>query len=251
MTILDNLHQLTRTLGEPQRHYVIIGEGNTSARIDDKSFYVKASGQQMRTIGTEGFVAVHFDPILALFDDLPATQSEQKQRLAAARVNPDASMMPSIEVGFHAMLLQDCSVQYIGHTHPVAVNHLLCSNRAETFATQRTFPDEVVLCGPESVFVPYADPGLPLAIVMREKVRAYMAQYHEAPKVILLANHGLIALGSTPAEVLNITAMCVKAADILSGAYAVGDPVFMCKDDIMHIYKRPDEIDRRNLFVKS
>lgn len=251
MTILDNLHNLTLTLGEPHRNYVIIGEGNTSARVDAKSFYVKASGQQMQTIATEGFVAVHFDPILDLFDNLPATQTEQKERLAAARVNPDATMMPSIEVGFHAMLLQDCGANYIGHTHPVAVNHLLCSNRAETFATNRTFPDEVVLCGPASVFVPYADPGLPLAIVMREKVQAYMAQYNEAPKVILLANHGMIALGSTPAEVLNITAMCVKAAEILSGTYAVGNPVFMSKDDIMHIYNRPDEIDRRNLFVKG
>ena len=149
------------------------------------------------------------------------------------------------------MLLHDCGVKFVGHTHPTAVNRLMCSIHAETFAQKRTFPVEVVLCGPESVMVPYVDPGLPLAIVMREKVAEYMARFDEAPKVILLKNHGVIALGETPTEVLNITAMCVKAANILSGAYAVGGPVFMDEADIMHIYKRPDEIYRRNLFVNK
>jgi rhamnose utilization protein RhaD (predicted bifunctional aldolase and dehydrogenase) len=146
-------------------------------------------------------------------------------------------------------LLHECGVKFIGHTHPVAINQIMCSNRAETFAQKRIFPDEVVLCGPESVFVPYADPGLPLAIIMREKVRDYIARFDEAPKVILLKNHGVIALGETPKEILNIMAMCVKAAQILSGAYALGEPVFMDNAEVMHIYKRPDEIYRRSLFV--
>ena len=54
-----------------------------------------------------------------------------------------------------------------------------------------------------------------------------MQEFGEAPKVILLQNHGLIALGQTPTEVLNITAMCVKAAGIFGGACALGEPVFM------------------------
>lgn len=149
------------------------------------------------------------------------------------------------------MLLWECGVRYIGHTHPVAVNRLLCSAHAETFAKRRIFPDEVVLCGPESAFVPYVDPGLPLAFAIRDAVRDYMARYDEAPKVILLANHGMIALGQSSTEVLNITAMCVKAAEILWGALATGEVRFMSEADVMHIYKRPDEIYRRKLFVEK
>ena len=148
------------------------------------------------------------------------------------------------------MLLSECDVKVIAHTHPVAINQIMCSSRAEQFAQNRTCPDEVVLCGPQSVYVPYVDPGLPLAIVMRERVRAYMNTFGEAPKVILLANHGLIALAQTHAEALNITAMAVKGAAIFAGACALGDPVFMSQADIMHIYKRPDEIYRRSLFVR-
>lgn len=248
---LNKLLDMTRTLGEPHRQYVIIGEGNTSTRIDEESFYVKASGQQMESIAETGFTAVYFEPTLDLLNHPPETRSEQKARMAQARVKPEIDALPSVEVSFHAMLLHECGVQFVGHTHPIAVNQLMCSVHAETFAKKRIFPDEVVLCGPESVFVPYLDPGLPLAITMRDKVRDYMERFDEAPKVILLKNHGVIALGETPKEVLNITAMCVKAAQILVGALSIGGAVFMDEADVMHIYKRPDEIYRRKMFVNQ
>jgi rhamnose utilization protein RhaD (predicted bifunctional aldolase and dehydrogenase) len=245
---LQQLVDLTRTLGQPHLNYVIIGEGNTSCRIDDTSFSVKASGQQMVNIEADGFVAVRFEPMLKMLDNPPQTQTEQSAITNDARVNNTTRLVPSIEASFHAMLLHECEVQWVGHTHPVAANRLLCSNHAENFAQRRIFPDEAVLCGPESVFVSYADPGLPLAIEMRTAVREYMDKHDEAPKVVLLKNHGMVVLGNTATEVLNITAMCVKAAEILWGAYAAGEPVFMDEADVLHIYKRPDEIYRRKQF---
>jgi rhamnose utilization protein RhaD (predicted bifunctional aldolase and dehydrogenase) len=248
MTPPAKLVQLSRNLGQPQRKLVIIGEGNTSLRVDDETFWVKASGHQMPSITPQGFARIRFAPILALFDIPPQTNSEQRQALRAALVD-DSHADPSVETSFHAMLLHECGVNCIAHTHPVAVNRLLCSAHAETFARRRIYPDEVVLCGPESVFVPYVDPGLPLAIAIRERVQAYMGKYDEAPKVILLASHGLIALGHTTTEALNITMMADKAADILWGALQLGEVPFMAEEDVMHIYKRPDEIYRRKQFV--
>lgn len=245
-----DLLELTRALGQPERQYVIIGEGNTSCRADDESFWIKASGQQMHNIGADGFVQVRFAPILAMLDQSPGDLAQQKAVMQAARTDANSPLMPSVEVSFHAMLLHECGVACIGHTHPVAVNRIMCSSRAQEFASNRLFPDECVLCGPASVFVPYIDPGLPLAVAMRQQVRRYMETWHEAPKVILLANHGLIALGQTAAEVLNITAMCVKAAAVFAGACAIGGPVFMSREDILHIYRRPDEIYRRQQFVE-
>jgi rhamnose utilization protein RhaD (predicted bifunctional aldolase and dehydrogenase) len=250
MTDMQLLH-LTRTLGQPQLDYVIIGEGNTSCVIDgEDAFLIKASGQQMNGIEPEGFVAVRFAPILQMLENDPGDLEAQKAVMREAKLYPDAPGLPSVEVSFHAMLLKECGVKFIGHTHPTAVNRIMCSTKAELFARNRLFPDEVVLCGPESVFVPYADPGLPLALVIRERVREYMSFYSEAPKVILLQNHGVIGLGQTASEVLNITAMCVKAAHIFAGACMVGEPVFMSPEDIAHIYRRPDEIYRRQQFVE-
>ena len=267
---LDSLVDMTRALGEPALDYVIIGEGNTSMRIDDDSFYVKASGHQMHNISEDGFVAVRFEPMLALLDDPPRTLTEQKAITQSAVLPPDASggtegglailpdasaetlrslASPSIEVSFHAMLLNDCEVKFIGHTHPTAINQIMCSEDAADFALKRRFPDEVVLCGPQSALVPYADPGLPLAIIMRQRVREFMAAQGEAPKLILLENHGMIALGDSPAEILNITAMAVKAARIHLGALLTGKPTYLPDEEVWHLYRRPDEIYRRNLFV--
>ena len=255
---LSDLVAMTRALGEPALDYVIIGEGNTSMRIDDERFYVKASGHQMRNIGEDGFVAVRFAPMLAMLDEPPRTMTEQKAITQSAVIPPDASggtegglASPSIEVSFHAMLLKDCDVKFIGHTHPTAVNQILCSEQAADFALKRRFPDEVVLCGPRSVLAPYADPGLPLAMVMRERVRAYMEEHSEAPKLILLENHGMIALGDTPSEILHITAMAVKAARIHLGALQTGSPTYLPDEEVWHLYRRPDEIFRRKLFVED
>ncbi len=270
---LSDLITMTRALGEPALDYVIIGEGNTSMRRDDDSFYVKASGQQMRDIGEDGFVAVRLAPILAMLDDPPQTLTEQKAITESAILPPNAlggnegglaippnalggnegglAPSPSIEVSFHAMLLHDCGVQFIGHTHPSAINQILCSEYAADFAKQRRFPDEVVLCGPQSALVPYADPGLPLATIMRERVRKYMAEYDEAPRLILLENHGMIALGDSPAEILNITAMAVKAARIFLGALITGKPTRLPDEEVWHLYQRPDEIYRRQRFVAN
>jgi rhamnose utilization protein RhaD (predicted bifunctional aldolase and dehydrogenase) len=245
---LETLVEMSRTLGEPFRQYVIIGEGNTSHRMNDDVFWVKASGQGLHNITEAGFVAVRFAPILDLFEQSLSRDALQ-EAFMAARADSQSPLRPSVEVTFHAMLLAECGVDYIAHTHPVAVNQLLCSSRAEQFASNRIFPDEAVLCGPRSVFVPYLDPGLPLALAMRERVRAYQDEMGESPKVILMANHGLIALGQTATDALNITAMCVKAASIFAGACAVGEPVFMSQEDILHIYKRPDEIYRRKRFL--
>jgi rhamnose utilization protein RhaD (predicted bifunctional aldolase and dehydrogenase) len=248
--ILTSLTELTQNLGQPHLDYVIIGEGNTSCRADETSFWVKASGQQMRTIEPNGFVQMRFEPILAMLDDATADGKTQKTTMQAAKVDPSSPLAPSVEAGFHGMLLHECQVTYIAHTPPTAVNTVLCSPRAQDFAANRQFPDECVLCGPASVFMPYVDPGLPLARVMREQVRRYQDTWGAAPKVILMANHGLIALGKTPAEVLNITAMSVKAARVFAGACAMGGPVFMAKDDVMHICHRPDEIYRRQQFER-
>ena len=262
-TPLDTLVEMTRALGEPHNDYVIIGEGNTSMTIDAESFAVKASGHQMHNISADGFVTVYFEPILGLLDDPPATMSEQKAITQSAVFDrssvlpPNAlggtegGLSPSIEVSFHAMLLRECGVKFIGHTHPTAINQIMCTEHAADFAHQRRFPDEVVLCGPRSLLVPYGDPGLPLALIMRHHLRQFVEQNEEPPKLILLQNHGMIALGDTPGEILNITSMAVKSAKIFTGAVQLGKATHLPDEEVQHLYKRPDEIYRRQLFVED
>ena len=147
----------------------------------------------------------------------------------------------SIEALFHAYLLSLPGIQFVGHTHSVAVNAILCSPLAERFAAGRIFPDEVVCCGPRSVFVPYMDPGLKLAQTIREQTLKFIDEQAAPPRVILLKSHGIITLGSSPEAVKAAMYMAVKAASIFAGAAALGGPVFMSEAEIERIGSRRDE----------
>src|SRR6185436_4840943 len=152
---------------------------------------------------------------------------------------------PSIESLFHGWLLTLREVNFVGHCHPLTANQVLCSPRAHDFAERRLFPDEVVCCGPASVFVPYSDPGLPLAREIVERTNQFMERQGQPPRLILLQNHGVIALGKTPNAVLSCILMASKAAAIFVGAAALGGPNFLTPDHVQRIAGRPDEAYRR------
>ena len=162
--------ELAHELGREERKLAILAEGNTSARLAADTFVVKASGSNLATLGEAGTAVCRFDRLLPLLGKKTLNDSAVDAALFAARVDPQARK-PSVEAVFHAYLLTLPGVNFVGHTHPVTVNQLLCSRYARTFARRRLFPDEIVCCGVESVFVPYTDPGLKLAQAIRTAVR--------------------------------------------------------------------------------
>lgn len=249
--ILAQLVTMSNNLGDPALDYVILGEGNTSARADADTFWVKASGTELRTIEASGFVRVRFDRVLALLDAGDLSDDEVKAGLEAAKVDPAVTARPSVETVLHALALQLEGVHFVGHTHPTAVNTVLCSQQAEEAVSGRLFPDHIVYCGPASVYVPYTDPGVPLARAIRDSIAQYVDEYREVPKVILMQNHGLIVLGRTGQEVEDVTAMAVKAARVLLGTYTLGGPHFLTAQAVDRIHTRPDEAYRRRLEVRS
>ncbi len=96
-TVLDDLISLSHHLGDEAHDYVIIGEGNTSARIDAHAFWVKASGQSLLSIEPGGFVEVDQERLLTLLDDENAGDEEIARGLMDARVDPNATLRPSVE----------------------------------------------------------------------------------------------------------------------------------------------------------
>lgn len=238
---LQRMLTLSHELGREDRTLAILGEGNTSARTSAETFVVKASGSNLASLAPAGVTECRFDGLLPLLNRKTMTDAAIDEALLAARVE-ESARKPSVEAIFHAHLLTLPGVNFIGHTHPVAVNQLLCSKHARTFAKRRLFPDEVVCCGVESVYVPYLDPGLKLAQGIRAAVAAYMKRLARLPRIILLENHGLIALGATIESVLAATLMGVKAAEIFVGAAAVsGQPRFLTPAQVLRIAGRRDE----------
>lgn len=247
--IFDSLIDMSLEIGRPENDYVILGEGNTSARLSGKTFAVKASGKSLVSASRQSFVEVYFEPVLQMLEMETADDEKVKDLLQDARVDQTTSMRPSVETVLHASLLGLPGVNYVGHTHATAVNMVLCSKQWKEAIAGRMFPDEIVSCGVAPVAIEYVDPGLPLARELHQRVNAYASALGAAPKVVLMQNHGIIALGATPDEVLGITAMSVKAFRILAGTYQFGGPNFLSEENVRRISHRPDELYRMKLIT--
>lgn len=246
-SVLTDLVGMSRQLALPQREWVILGEGNTSALSADDRFLVKASGVALNGIDETGFVDVRLDRALALLDLEDPGDDEVRDALAGARVDPGAARMPSVETVIHALCLSLGGATFVGHTHPVAVNGILCSQASRTAFAGRLFPDEIVVCGRRPIFVPYTDPGLPLGRRIRVELNRWIREETDRPRVILLENHGMFALGRSAGEVLSITSMMDKTSRILAATYPMGGPRALAPEAAERIRTRPDEHYRQRL----
>lgn len=242
--ILQQLIVLSHELGREERQLAILGEGNTSARCDAETFWVKASGSQLSNITEQGFSRVYTDAIMQLMEQPDLSDEAVGAALQAALVDP-AHRRPSVETFLHALCLHEASAQWVAHTHAVAVNGILCSRHGAEPFLQHIFPDAVVVCGRHPAVVPYVDPGFQLARAVRAELRRYLDVHGAAPKLLLMVNHGLVALGQTAQEALNITLMADKWARILLGTFAAGGPTFLPMEQADRIDTRLDEHYRR------
>jgi rhamnose utilization protein RhaD (predicted bifunctional aldolase and dehydrogenase) len=239
-TAVEQLIALSRDLGREDRKLAILGEGNTSVRVSNETFLVKASGSSLSTLREEDVTECRFAPLMELLNREGASDVEIGAVLTASQVSASAKR-PSTEAVFHAYLLGLPGIQWVAHTHPIAVNGILCSARAEDFAKRRMFPDEIVCCGQTSALIPYTDPGLQLA----KAIRVAVEKETSVPRVILLTNHGLIAPASSAGGALAATLMATKAAEIFNLAAVHGGPVFLGSGDNQRIESRNDEHYRR------
>ncbi len=243
--MLERLIWLSRSLGRPERDLVILGEGNTSVRLDFERFLVKASGTSL--VGADGrsFVEMDLRRTLTILDLEDPSDDELADTLMAARLYEEDELRPSIEAVMHAICLTEGGANFVGHTHPISVNSILCSDRARTLSDGAIFPDQVVVLGRHPLHVPYADVGLPLARAVRDGLRDHRLCAYSPPKTIYLQNHGLVALGQSAGGVDQVTEMADKHARIMAGALAAGEPVCLTPRQADRLDTRSDEEYRR------
>ena len=246
---LETIVGLSRRLGEPARELVILAEGNTSLRTRPDAMLIKATGASMATASEHDFVEVDLREFDALIADPEAGDDDVRDVFARAITWGEGR--PSVESLLHAVCHRLPGVTVAGHTHPIAVNGLLCSGRADLLVRGALFPDQIVVLGTSPLLLDYYDPGLSLARIADRRLRDHLQRTGSPPKVIYLANHGMFAVGASAQEVLQITMMAVKVASILLATNAVGGPVYLSQADVDRIDTRPDEELRRKLLLRE
>jgi len=244
--IVQDLLNLSHEIGREERGLVIAGEGNTSAKLDDQTFLVKASGACLATLKETEAVECKLAPLIALLSETRLGDAEVDEALMASRVDRKAKK-PSLEAMFHAYLLSLPDIGFVAHAHATTVNQILCSPRARDFAVRRLLSDQAGCCGVASVFVPYIEPGLKLAQAIQRETAAFLKKHEATPRVILLQNHGIITLGKTWESAFTLMMMSEKAAKVFVGAAALGGPVFISDEEAHKFANRPDEEYRRRM----
>jgi rhamnose utilization protein RhaD (predicted bifunctional aldolase and dehydrogenase) len=247
---LAGLISLSRQIGREDRRLAILGEGNTSVDLGDGTFLVKSSGCSLSDLDESGVSRVDMAKVLAALENQTLDDAGVRKVLENSRAD-QSPKLPSVETFMHAVCLTEGGAQWVGHCHAESVMSILCSEHGAKPFLGHIFPDAIVVCGRHVAAVPYIDPGLELAREVRRVLREFRAAHGSAPKVILLENHGPVALGSSDKEVLNILLMLDKWARVLAGTLAVGGPKFLPSAVSERIDQRPDEHYRRAQIVKG
>jgi len=203
--LLQELMELSHRFGE-NPEFSRGGGGNSSVKADG-ILYIKPSGTSLASLTPESLIALDMKPLLELLDAPPARPvaggtDEVFQVAVEARVGAPDDRRPSVELLFHALMPE----RFVLHTHPTTVNALTCSSGgAET--AERLF-------GASALWVPYTDPGLPLARAIRDARRSHEERTGApAPHATLLQNHGLIVAGDSAAEIEAASAQLVAAIE--------------------------------------
>ncbi|GAA5127484.1 class II aldolase/adducin family protein [Pseudonocardia adelaidensis] len=239
----DELVALTRRIGDPAADLVVLAEGNTSVRLPGDRFAVKASGSRMDLADAGDFVVGELPELVDVLER-GGTDQEELSRLLSA-----GGSRASIETLVHVVALA-AGATWVAHTHPTAVVGLLAVREAEELWSAPLFPDEAVVLG-EPVWVPYAPPGIALGTAVHTAVRDRLDRDGAPPRLVLLGNHGIVALGATAAEVETITTMAVKAARVRSVGLGAGSLVPLGVEHARELAGRPDEAARRTLLGRS
>lgn len=254
--VSDDLLELTQRLGEPALDLAILAEGNTSELLDDGRLVVKASGVNLAGSTADDFVVVDVDEVMALVDDPTATQRD----LTAVLVAHDAKRadgLPrrgSIETLVHAAVARLArelgGVRFVGHTHPTEVVGLLASAHAPDAWGRIVYSDEAVVIG-HPLYVPYATPGIDLGRLYEAKLREYADDHGRLPQLVLLGNHGIVAIAPTAAGVEAVSLMAVKGARVRTTALSVGGLAPLDVADVAKFFARDDVAERRSNLARG
>ncbi len=187
--------------GEPS--LVLHGGGNTSVKGDATdvfgnavpAIYVKASGQDLKTIEPEGHPALKLDGLRRL-RALPDLADEEMRNQIRTHLFRADDPTPSIEALVHAFL----PPRFIDHTHADAILALTNQEGGE-----RLVRDAL---GAHVVVLPYVRPGFLLA-----KAAADAFDAHPGSCAMVWMHHGLLTWGDSARESYERTIDLVSRAD--------------------------------------
>jgi ribulose-5-phosphate 4-epimerase/fuculose-1-phosphate aldolase len=238
---LDELLWLAHRIGQDPKGLVVLGEGSVSVRLDDRRFLVKSAGASLAELTAKELTEGNTEEMIRILEMPLLDTGAYERMIREAQMNP-ADRPPASESPIHAWLHSVPGINFVAHCQPEALLQILCSPAAARFAEHRMYPAEVEFLGTQVVLIPYADPGTQLAREIRSKYQASQRRtLARAPRLILIQNYGVIAIGTTARSVLSTLLMAEKSARVFVGASRLGGPIFLPPQHVARLESRMDE----------
>jgi L-fuculose-phosphate aldolase len=164
--------------------------GNVSARVDDANVCITPSSVRYETMDLDDLVIVDLAGLVVEGHRKPS--SERALHLAAYRAFPE--------------------IRSVIHTHPVYATMFACAREPIPAVV-----DEIAIyIGGDVPVCEYAMSGT------EELAQHAVAKLSDAGAA-LLANHGMVTVGTDPWKALHATALVERTAQIVAGARLLGD----------------------------
>lgn len=189
---ITDLIEISRFYGS-NKEFVIAGGGNTSCK-DEKTIWIKASGQPLADLNENGLVALSREKLHIIAEkryseDPVIREDEVKNDLFNSIIGSKQDKRPSVETSLHELI----RYKFVVHLHPALINGILCSRNAKSLIIR--------LFGETVLFVPYTDPGYTLFKRLETEIETYREKYLSDPQIILLENHGAFVSADSVAEI--------------------------------------------------
>ena len=239
--VSEELLDLTHRLGAPERDLVILAEGNTSELIGGE-IVVKASGASMRFADSTSFAVVDVAALAEVIDDPSSDQERLSRTLQGA--GEAGTIRASIETLVHVAVRMVSPARFVAHTHPTPVVALLASVQGGNAFEEPVYSDELMVLG-RPLHLPYAEPGLALGRLFARRLREHVDEWGDVPSLVLLGNHGIVAISQSVDGADAISTMAVKSARVRLGALQAGGIRGLGQDSTRHYFARPDFAARR------
>jgi NAD(P)-dependent dehydrogenase (short-subunit alcohol dehydrogenase family)/rhamnose utilization protein RhaD (predicted bifunctional aldolase and dehydrogenase) len=197
--IRDAIEMSQRFGRDPE--YTRGGGGNSSVKADG-IVYIKPSGVSLAAIEAEDLVPLAMEPLLDLLLNGGADEDEARtpgapdpvmRAAAKVRLAEAKGRRPSVELMFHSLLPE----RFVLHTHAIVPNAITCNQDGEALMRG--------LFGDEALWVPYTDPGLPLARKIHQLRVAHESRTGKpAPRITFMGDHGIIVSADTTAQIAEL-----------------------------------------------
>lgn len=203
-----------------------------NARSDELRNALVAVMQQMEASGlnhgTAGNASARWgDKFLVTPSGIPAAQLTPDSIVEIDRSGAyEGDFRPTSEWRMHVGLLAGRpDINAVVHCHSQYATTLACANKPIPPLHYMT----AVSGGPDILVAPYALFG-------SEELASVVISTLEGRRACLMANHGQIALGRTPAEALMIASEVEVQASFYYGTLAIGGPVLLSNEQMNDVF---------------